>query len=228
VIIKPKATLIDYSDNPEENVATAARLCYSKDGAERIREKFESGEVERLVKKILDLGHFSTMEHNFFSFHIVCSKVTSHQIVRQRVGASYSQRSQRYVEEDDFDYIIPDTIRGENKTKYMEFFNKSQELYREFREEGIPKEDARFIFPAIKTNLIASYNARSLYYLFRLRCCNRSQWEIRSIANQMLEQVKEIAPVLFSKAGADCEAKGICNEGELSCGKLEELQRKEK
>lgn len=72
---------------------------------------------------------------------------------------------------------------------------------------------------------MVSYNARSLYHFFSLRCCTRAQWEIRSLANQMLKQVKEISPVLFEKAGAPCIAEGYCPEGELSCGRLERIKK---
>lgn len=226
MIVEPSAELIDYTDDPEMNVAVAARLCYSEKGNKEIRESLDNEKKEALIKKILELGHYSTLEHTFFSFHIVCSRVTSHQLVRQRIGVAYSQRSQRYVKEDNFDYIIPPKIKnkGEEAVKvFKEHYEKSRETYNKFLEKGIPPEDARFVLPAVKTNLIASYNARSLYHLFSLRCCTRAQWEIRNIARSMLKQVRSVAPLLFSKAGADCEAKGICPEGDLSCGRIEKL-----
>lgn len=228
MIVKPSVKLIDYTDDPEMNVAVAARLCYSEKGNEEIRKRFDREKKEALIKKILDLGHYSTLEHTFFSFHIICSRVTSHQLVRQRIGVAYSQRSQRYVKEDDFDYIIPPKIKNkgpETVKVFKDHYEKSKEIYNELLDKGIPPEDARFVLPSVKTNLIASYNARSLYHLFSLRCCTRAQWEIREIARSMLEQVKSVAPLLFSKAGADCEAKGICPEGELSCGRIENFEK---
>ncbi|MBF8437994.1 FAD-dependent thymidylate synthase [Halanaerobiaceae bacterium Z-7014] len=226
MIVEPSVELIDYTEDPEMNVAVAARLCYSEKGNKEIRESLSKEKKEALIKKILDLGHYSTLEHTFFSFHIVCSRVTSHQLVRQRVGVSYSQRSQRYVKEDNFDFIIPPKIKnkGSEAVKvFKDHYERSRETYNELLDQGIPPEDARFVLPAVKTNLIASYNARSLYHLFSLRCCARAQWEIREIARDMLEQVKSVAPLLFSKAGADCEAKGVCPEGDLSCGRIENL-----
>jgi len=227
MIVEPSAELIDYTNDPEMNVAVAARLCYSEKGNKEIRESLDAGKKEALIKKILDLGHYSTLEHTFFSFHIVCSRVTSHQLVRQRVGVAYSQRSQRYVKEDNFDYIIPPKIKNKGPKAvevFKDHYERSRETYNKLLDEGIPPEDARFVLPAVKTNLIASYNARSLYHLFSLRCCTRAQWEIRKIARSMLEQVKSVAPLLFSKAGADCEAKGICPEGDLSCGRIEKIR----
>ncbi|ADQ15358.1 FAD-dependent thymidylate synthase [Halanaerobium hydrogeniformans] len=227
--VKPKAKLIDYTKNPERNVAIAARLCYSKDGAEELQKKMSQEEMNNLVRKVVSLGHHSTLEHSYFYFHIVCSRVASHQLVRQRVGTSYSQRSQRYVKEDNFDYIIPPKIAKNEKAakEYREWMKKGENIYNKILEEDIPAEDARFVLPTIKTNLMVSYNARSLYHFFSLRCCTRAQWEIRSLANQMLKQVKEISPVLFEKAGAPCIAEGYCPEGELSCGRLERIKKRD-
>ncbi|MGM0601932.1 MAG: FAD-dependent thymidylate synthase [Bacillota bacterium] len=225
--VKAKAELIDYTKDPERNVATAARLCYSKDGARELQAKMSEEEVNKLVRKVVEMGHHSTLEHTYFYFHIVCSRVASHQLVRQRIGTSYSQRSQRYVVEDEFDYITPPSISKNKKTseKYRDWMKQGKELYKEMLENDIPAEDARFVLPTVKTNLMVSYNARSLHHFFRLRCCTRAQWEIRSIANQMLKQVKEVAPILFEQAGPPCVTDGICPEGELSCGRLERMKK---
>jgi|SRR6056297_1458844 len=227
--VKPKAELIDYTDNPERNVATAARLCYSKKGAAQLNKEMSREKVEDLVRKVVGMGHTSTLEHTYFFFHVQCSRVTSHQIVRQRIGTSYSQRSQRYVTEDNFDYIIPPKIKKNEKTHKM-FKEKMKELedtYLELIEMGVPKEDARFILPTIKTNLVVSYNARSLMHFIRLRACNRAQWEIRILARQMLKEVKKVAPVIFENAGPPCETDGECPEGDLSCGKIDKIKEKQ-
>ncbi|MFW6268993.1 MAG: FAD-dependent thymidylate synthase [Bacillota bacterium] len=226
--VEPKAELIDHAEDPERNVAIAARLCYSKKGADQLLKEMGREDIEKLVRKVINLGHTSTLEHTYFYFHIQCSRVTSHQLVRQRIGTSYSQRSQRYVTEDNFDYIIPPSIKKNEKTKkvFEKKMSELQDVYIDMLDNDIPEEDARFILPTIKTNIMVSYNARSLLHFLKLRCCNRAQWEIRKIAYQMLEQVREIAPILFEKAGAPCETKGVCPEGELSCGKIDNIKGK--
>ncbi|MFP4021626.1 MAG: FAD-dependent thymidylate synthase [Halanaerobium sp.] len=226
--VRPKAKLINYSENPEKNVALAARLCYSKAGAEELEAKMTQEDMNNLVRKVVGLGHYSTLEHTYFYFHIVCSRVASHQLVRHRIGVSYSQRSQRYVKEDNFDYITPPKIAKNEKAaqEYKEWMEKGREIYNKMLEEDIPAEDARFVLPTVKTNLMVSFNARSLYHFFSLRCCSRAQWEIRSLANQMLKQVKDIAPVLFEKAGPPCEAEGHCPEGEMSCGRIDSIKKR--
>ena len=220
--VQPRAELIDYSKDPEKNVATAARLCYSDKGGSQLHEEMTREEVEALVRKVISMGHTSTLEHTYFYFHICCSRVTSHQLVRQRIGVSYSQRSQRYVTEDNFGYIIPPTISENQKAKalFQEKMKGLQEVYLDLLDKGIPEEDARFILPTVKTNLMVTYNARSLRYFFKLRCCSRAQWEIRGLARDMLAQVKDVAPILFEDAGATCDSEGYCPEGEFSCGRV--------
>lgn len=227
--VEPKAELIDYTDNPERNVATAARLCYSKKGAAQLNEEMSRDRVEDLVRKVVGMGHTSTLEHTYFFFHVQCSRVTSHQIVRQRIGTSYSQRSQRYVTEDNFDYITPPKIKKNEKANkiFKEKMEELEDTYLQLIEMGVPKEDARFILPTIKTNIVISYNARSLMHFIRLRSCNRAQWEIRSLSRQMLKEVKEVAPVIFENAGPPCETDKECPEGDLSCGKIDKIKEKQ-
>jgi thymidylate synthase (FAD) len=88
--------------------------------------------------------------------------------------------------------------------------------YNAIEKEAI--EDARYVFPnACETKMVTTMNARSLYNLFNKRCCNRAQWEIRQVADEMLKLVKEVAPVLFKNAGAPCTVTGKCPEGSMSC-----------
>ena len=89
-------------------------------------------------------------------------------------------------------------------------------------------EDARFALPnACETKLVMTMNARSLINFFEKRCCNRAQWEIKEVADQMLDLVLKVAPHLFAKAGAKC-AFGTCPEGKMSCGKKQEPRELQK
>ena len=86
-------------------------------------------------------------------------------------------------------------------------------------------EDARFLLPnACETKIVVTMNARSLMNFFRHRCCNRAQWEIKEVADQMLSLVLEVAPNLFKNAGPSCIAGG-CPEGKMTCGKIKEVRQ---
>lgn len=219
-----KVKLLTYTPDPERVVAAAARICYSKRSGEDILENFTDQEISDFLSKMVKLGHTSTFEHASFTFAIDgVSRALSHQLVRHRIGASYSQKSQRYVKEKHFEYITPASIANDPEAK--EIFDRSMEYlanhYEELLQAGIPGEDARYVLPnACTTNLIMTMNARSLLHFFELRCCMRAQGEIRRLAMLMLAEVKKVAPVLFSKAGATCATQGICYEGDMSCGKV--------
>ena len=71
--------------------------------------------------------------------------------------------------------------------------------------------------------MVVTMNTRSLLNFFRHRCCNRAQWEIRDVADQMLALVSAVAPNLFKNAGASCVC-GPCPEGKMTCGKMKEMR----
>jgi len=224
-----KVSLLQYTPDPETAVALAARLCYSPASIDELQEKLSTADITRFLEKIMSLGHQSVLEHASFTFGIDgISRVTSHQLVRHRI-ASFSQQSQRYVSHKErFGAVIPPTIAG--RPELVERFEAQlQEIHRfygELVEAGIPAEDARYILPnATRTNVIMTMNARELLHFFRLRCCERAQWEIRDMACEMLKLVKGVAPVIFRDAGPGCLI-GNCPEGSMTCGKQLEVKRK--
>ena len=91
--------------------------------------------------------------------------------------------------------------------------------------EKMANEDARSILPnACETRFIVTMNARELNHFFSLRCCNRAQDEIHSLANEMLRLVYPVAPNLFAKSGPGCVSSGHCTEGSMSCGKSSKVR----
>lgn len=213
-------TLIAHTPEPEKVIASAAKLCYSSSDIENLMDGLTPTKVETFIKKLTDLGHQSPLEHCTFTFGIEgISRACSHQLVRHRL-ASYSQKSQRYVKEDQFDYIVPPTIKniGDCIDVYEQLMRYCQNAYDHMIERGVPGEDARFVLPnACETKIIMTMNIRTLLHFFEERCCERAQWEIRQMANIMLDICKKIAPNLFKNAGASC-VRGKCKEGKMCCG----------
>ena len=199
-----------------------------------------------------DIGHESPVEHVSFTFGIEgVSRSLLAQITRHRI-ASYSVQSQRYVPAGQFRYVVPPEIDAipaareeflrameEDQRHYeslsaMLIDKHKQELMAQGKDEksaakaaekmGI--EDARFVLPnACETKIIMTMNVRSLRNFFRLRCCNRAQWEIRAVADEMLRLCSEVAPTLFAKAGPPCVS-GPCTEGKMSCGQMAAMREK--
>ncbi|GAG12225.1 unnamed protein product, partial [marine sediment metagenome] len=176
-------------------------------------------EVKALLTKLLDMGHYSALEHASFTFGVEgISRACSHQFVRHRI-ASFSQKSQRYVTEDGgFDLVMPDSIRDSaHPGRFKGLMAKITDVYELLIKDGVPAEDARFVLPnACETKLVVTMNARELMHLFSKRCCNRAQWEMREVAIQMFEAAINVAPVLFSRTGPGC-LHGDCPEKDMTC-----------
>ena len=237
-----KVKLLTYTPEPEKVVAAAAKLCYSKSEATELFDGLDPEKCQKFVEMLADMGHQSPLEHASFTFAIEgVSRTFLAQVTRHRI-ASYSVQSQRYVKKEGFEYIVPPAIAADETAadeyqKAMEAAEQAYEkisaiLYEKYVAETgavTPKdksacekraiEDARFVLPnACDTQMIMTMNARSLLNFFSLRCCNRAQWEIRAVADEMLRLVREIAPHIFVKAGPGC-VRGACPEGKMSCGK---------
>ena len=216
-----RVTLLSYTQNAERLCAAAAHSCYSERGASELMEETDERRIEKRLMAPLGSGHHSVIEHASYTFSVEgVSRALTHQLVRHRL-ASYSQQSQRYVGMERADYVMPDSIAGDEEAarRYRELMERIWEEYR-FLSERVPKEDARYVLPnACTTNITVTMNARELWHFFELRCCNRAQWELRVAADEMLRQARDVSPTIFSRAGPPCVSRGRCPEGKMSCGR---------
>lgn len=247
-----KVELLRYTPEGEKLIASAAKLCYSSVGIGDIEKNLEYENIEKFLRMLVDLGHESPIEHISFTFGVEgVSRTLTHQLVRHRI-ASYSQQSQRYVKLEQFEYIVPPSIAEDQRAKELfieamkkdqEYYNRLtsilfQKFYEELLEQGLTEkearqkaekqaiEDARYVFPnACETKIVFTMNARSLLNFFKLRTCNRAQWEIRGMAIEMLRLVKGVCPNLFKYAGPAC-LKGPCPEGNMTCGDIQKVRER--
>ena len=199
--------LIRHTPNPVALVGEAAAICTAAMDHDRAR------------KGALASGHESILEHVTFTFRVEgVSRALLAQLTRHRI-ASFSVESQRYVRMDDPRFICPDSmVRAELVDDIVTAYRAIERVYDKAIGLGIPEEDARYVLPnATPTRLIMTMNARELRHFFSLRCCNRAQWEIRVMADRMMELCKGVAPELFEDAGPGC-VRGACPEGKRSCG----------
>lgn len=218
-----KVVLLSYTKNADEICAAAGRSCYSEKPAEEI---IGTGNAEKILSSIVGMGHHSVIEHAVFTFSVSgVSRSLTHQLVRHRI-ASFSQQSQRYVSMSTPDYVIPHTIAENPET--LEIYEKAMEsIWETYAKlsEKVPVEDARYVLPnSCTTNITITMNARELLHFFSLRCCERSQWEIREMSEEMLRLCKEVSPTIFENAGPPC-MKGPCPEGDKSCGRPKRVKK---
>jgi thymidylate synthase (FAD) len=249
-----KVKLLAHTPEPEKVVASAAKLCYAAADIETLMEGLSPEKTEAFLNKLSSLGHASPTEHATFTFGIEgVSRALLAQLTRHRI-ASFSVQSQRYVRLTDFKYVIPPEIERipEAKEKFIAAMNEDAAAYLEMAqtleeqhtkrlmEEGITEkaarakaskianEDARFLFPnACETKIIMTMNVRSLHNFFKLRMCNRAQWEIKALAEEMFKLCYAVSPILFKDAGPACACGSMrCSEGAMTCGEAAERRNR--
>ena len=227
-------TLIAHTNDPEKTIAAAAKLCYSDAHIETLLDGLTPEKTAAFLQKLNDFGHASPIEHASFTFGIEgVSRTFLAQVTRHRI-ASFSVQSQRPAAKAAF----IDAMNADAK-HYLELVKALEEKHTHtLMEQGMPEktarakaskmanEDARFVLPnACETKMVMTMNCRSLNNFFNLRCCNRAQWEIRAVADEMLRLVYPLAPHVFAAAGPRCLA-GPCPEGGMCCGKQNAVRDK--
>ena len=222
-----KVTLLSHTPEPEKLIASAAKLCYSnKADIDSLMNDLTPEKVNSFIEHLESLGHSSPFENASFTFGIEgVSRALLAQYSRSRIGVSLAVRSQRYCAEDNFEYVIPESISLKERTLavYKNAMDNAKDAYKTLIENGVPKEDARMVLPnATCTRFITTLNVRSLIYLSRLRMCQRAQSEIREMVFKMIEEARKVAPLLFKHAGPPC-VMGYCPEGSMSCGRVPTL-----
>jgi thymidylate synthase (FAD) len=230
---KCRVELLAHTPDALSLIYAAFRQCYHAGFVGDMWPKLLAGEIApekqaTFVASVLESGHDSPIEHVSFTFAVEgVSRALTHQLVRHRI-ATYSQQSQRYVNESGFDYVLPPAIARipEAKERYEAFMEETAQAYadlrglleRHGRAGAKANEDARFVLPqAAESKVVITMNCRALLHFFELRCCTRAQWEIRAMADAMLALCRRELPVVFSAAGARCERLGYCPEGERFC-----------
>jgi thymidylate synthase (FAD) len=144
--------------------------------------------IERLIK----MGHESPLEHASATFRIRnCSRAMTHQLVRHRLMA-VCQQSQREVDEENFSYVLPESIKPEHIDDFHKDMETIRQMYHKWRERDLKKEDARFVLPnACTSEVVVSANFREWRHIFKLRISPKAQWEIRKACLEILYILKE-------------------------------------
>ena len=208
-----KVTLVQQTEKSVETISKIASICYDSNPADPMK----------LVKHLYKSGHHSVFEHIYFTFKIEgISRACSHQLVRHRM-CSFTQRSQRYCNEDGFDYVIPPSIEKDDLSTldYIGDMVRTCDSYSALQELKVSNEDARYILPnACCTDLYLSCNLRELIHICNERLCSRAQWEIREVVKKMVELVNpDLKFMLVPKCksgriicNSPCKSKGEFND----------------
>ena len=200
-----KIELLFITPNAEKLIETAGRTSYLS------FDKQREGSEKKFIRMLIKRGHYSVLEHAYATFRISgVSRAFTHQLVRHRL-CSFTQQSQRRVDESNFRYVEPPSIK--NKVEAHKIFNGFMEYarktYTKLAEMNIPKEDARYVLPnAIESQIVVTANLREWRHIVELRGSPNAQWEIRKAAIEILKILKKHAPTVFEDFEID-EKKSI-------------------
>lgn len=186
-----EVSLLAITPDAERLIESAGRLCWNTQD--------KTGTVPDRIQGWIRIGHESMIEHACATFSIRGSRAMTHELVRHRL-ASYSQRSQRYVREDEESYILPPEVRAseEASTVYRTVMTNAWQAYRDLLKQGLKPEVARYVLPnACCTDIICTWNFRELRHIITLRLSPRALPEIREVARQLRDIMKEQAPQVF-------------------------------
>lgn len=188
-----KAELLANTPDPETLIAKCASTCY--DSVPKELDK-----ARKMIAAIIKSGHESCIEHATATFEIDgVSRVLTHELVRHRLF-SFSQRSQRYVDESKPAFIIPKELydNKEAMLEYAKCIDQCWDSYSKLQKYGFKNEIARYVLPnACCTKICVSGNFREWRSFLKLRLSKRAQHEIRDLANIILDKLIEIAPSCF-------------------------------
>ncbi len=222
--VSQRVELVRHTVDGAALMALAAKLCYAGGDLNTLLTRIQENDQRTFIKKVLQMGHDSVLEHISFSFLIEgVSRALLAQLTRHRI-ASFSVQSQRYVSyEKGFGYIVPPAVEALGETAVSEYTAQMNQMllwYQDWQTKLGTNEDARFVLPnACETRLLMTMNARELKHFFALRMCRRAQWEIRQMAETMFALCYTEIPELFQDAGPGC-LRGACPEGAKSCGQM--------
>jgi thymidylate synthase (FAD) len=186
----------------------AGRLCYLSYGRGRKTNR-------EFLDHLIEVGHGSVLEHAVWSFLVTgVSRSFTHELVRHR-HLSYSQLSQRYVNESESPYVEPDVIAGDPALHaiWESAVNAARDAYdrlvegleRRYAAEPDPtlrrklaRQAARSVLPnATETRIFVTGNARALRHFIEMRGAPAADVEIRKVALQVLDLLQRESPALF-------------------------------
>lgn len=188
-----------------------------KDSPDSLRAKAEiEAKTKSFIEKQLSRGHYGPWEHPQITFTVKgVSRVTMAQITRHR-HITFDIQSMRYADFSKQEIVTPKSLtdsehfsretgmvdfpnRDAIKDMYEDRVEQSVEAYQTMVDEGVPKEDARFMLPLGTTvNMTFSGNARTFLHLLDMRRKANAQWEIRELSDALIEELKAWMPYSFS------------------------------
>ena len=202
-IIQPSVEILTPIDGDYilQFIEQCGRTCYKSEN------KITADSAEKFVNGLIKRGHESVLEHFNITVKVITNRGVSHEIVRHRVGAAYSQESTRYVSyKDGIEVIAQPAIEGNYEAGqcWLEAMMDAEDYYIELIELGVKPEIARDVLPnALKTEIVITYNLRQWRHFIKQRTSKAAHPQIRQIAFMILEKFQREIPVIFDDIRSD-------------------------
>jgi thymidylate synthase (FAD) len=194
ILVKPSHEIITPVDGVRilRSIERAGRTCYKSEA------KITEDSAERFVAGIIKSGHHSVLEHEYISVRFICDRGVTHEIVRHRIAA-YSQESTRYCNYGKLGirFIIPGDFKLEEDD--MELLKMIEAHYNKcLNEKHRTPQQARYFLPnGLKTEIVMTVNIREWRHVLNLRCAKTAHPQMRELMLPLLQDFKELIPVLF-------------------------------
>ena len=182
-----------------KRIEKAGRTCYKSE--DRITDE----SAESFVRKLIERGHESVLEHASITVRFVCDRGVSHEIVRHRL-ASYSQESTRYCNYgndrfgSELTFIKPCFFK-EKKGAYCSWYNSmdfAECAYFDMLDDGCTPQEARSVLPnSVKTELVMTANLREWRHFLKLRTAKAAHPQMRELTVPLLHELQRQIPVVF-------------------------------
>jgi len=206
-VINP-SVILEQEINPVlvmKHIEKAGRVCYKSENM------ISDGTDEKFIKKILERGHESVIEHVSLTFRIICDRGVTHELVRHRI-ASYSQESTRYCNysKDKFGneltFIRP-CFWDDDCVQYKlweQAMRQVEESYFALIKEGSLPQEARSVLPnSLKTEILVTMNLREWRHFLKLRTSKAAHPQMRQVAVMIYDILSEKLPIIFKDIEID-------------------------
>jgi len=183
-----------------KSIERYGRTCYKSE------DKINDESSVEFIKKIIERGHESVLEHEKISVRIICDRGVTHEIVRHRIG-SYSQESTRYCNystnsfDNQITCILPSFWKDDKQKlqMWMTAMESAEDSYFSLLNAGASPQEARSVLPnSLKTEIVVTYNLREWRHFFKLRTSGAAHPQMREVALSLLTKFKSLIPVVFA------------------------------
>jgi thymidylate synthase (FAD) len=175
----------------------------------------------KLIRHVLERGHESVIEHMVITVKFIVDRGVSHELVRHRVGISFSQESTRYCRYDrssegkELTLIRPTFWTDDEKatnwspvaeimyTRWLRSMQDAEDAYNDLVSRGAKPEEARSVLPnSLKTEIVTTANLREWRHILKLRTSPKAHPQMRQVMIPLLAELQSKVPIIFDDVGA--------------------------